>query len=93
MGKKKSHDKPTSPLKPTPRAVRGRGRPQVRDESFVIQARVDRFLFEALEKLVARSRRSKNAELVIALENHAQLHGVWPPPQFDESISREEVED
>lgn len=57
-----------------------RGRPPGRKETFVIQARVEWPLYEALEKLSAETRRTKNAELVLALEQYLQGLGKWPPP-------------
>ena len=62
-----------------PKSGRGRGRPPGRKEALVIQARVSRALFDALEALATQTRRTKNAELVLALESHLQAAGLWPP--------------
>lgn len=44
-----------------------------------IQARVEPALYKALEELAKRTRRTKNAELVLALEEHLRRNQLWPP--------------
>ena len=56
-----------------------RGRPAGRKEAQVIQARVGQELFDALAALCSQTRRSKNTELVLALESHLKTAGLWPP--------------
>lgn len=55
------------------------GRPPGRKATVAMQARVSPDIYAALEKLVAKTRRSRNMELVIALEQHLASHGLWPP--------------
>jgi predicted HicB family RNase H-like nuclease len=54
-----------------------RGRPPGRKESMVVQARVSPELHAALEKLAQQNRRTKNAELILALEKHLEEAGLW----------------
>lgn len=61
----------------------GRGRPKGAKPTESIQARVDPALYEALEKLSKRTRRTKNAELILALEEHLRQAGLWPPAAPD----------
>ncbi len=58
----------------------GRGRPKGVKPTEAIQARVSPALYAALEALVAETRRTKNVELVLALEEHLRRAGKWPPP-------------
>lgn len=55
------------------------GRPKGRVPSVSIQARVSPELHRALEQLAAKTRRTRNAELVLALEAHLAASGLWPP--------------
>lgn len=55
------------------------GRPKGRIPSVSIQARVPPALHHALEQLAAKTRRTRNAELVLALEAHLAAAGMWPP--------------
>lgn len=64
----------------------GRGRPRGRKETEPIQARVSPELYEALQVLTARTRRTKNVELVLALEKHLAGYGLWPQPATDDSF-------
>jgi hypothetical protein len=57
-----------------------RGRPPGRQTTVVIQARVSPALGDALDQLAAQTRRSKNTEMVLALEEHLKKAGLWPPP-------------
>ncbi len=57
----------------------GRGRPKGIKPTETIQARVSPELYAALDKLIATTRRSKNTELVLALEEHLRAAGLWPP--------------
>ena len=54
---------------------RGPGRPRGRKKTLVIQARVDQALHDVLAALALENHRSKNAELVVALEAHAKAAG------------------
>lgn len=56
-----------------------RGRPRGRAVSKVIQATVEPALFDALDVLSHSTRRTKNAELVLAIEAHLKAAGLWPP--------------
>jgi hypothetical protein len=57
------------------------GRPKGRKETIVVQARAEPLMHEALERLAQQNRRTKNTEMLIALENHLRAAGLWPPPQ------------
>lgn len=59
---------------------RGKGRPKGRRPTVVLQARVSPEMSEAFERLLQQTRRPKNTELIIALENHLKAAGFWPPP-------------
>lgn len=55
------------------------GRPKsAPPDLIVIQARVSPDLHAALEAAAASGRRTKNAELVLALEEHLKALGLWP---------------
>lgn len=55
------------------------GRPATgRKQTVTIQARVSPELHAALETMCATTRRTKNVEMVIALEAHLAAAGVWP---------------
>jgi hypothetical protein len=54
-----------------------RGRPKGRQTTVVVQARVSPEMHAALEKLAERNRRTKNTEMIIALEKHLQEAGLW----------------
>jgi hypothetical protein len=58
----------------------GRGRPPGRKATYVIQARVPQPIWDALGALVRKTRRTKNVELVLALERHLADAGLLPPP-------------
>jgi hypothetical protein len=57
-----------------------RGRPAGRREAVPIQLRIPPELFEALKQLIGGTRRSKNAEMMLALEKHLADHGLWQRP-------------
>jgi len=40
-------------------------------------------ILAALDTLAKRNRRTKTAELLIALEEHLRASGVWPDPAAD----------
>lgn len=67
-----------------PKPNKKRGRPQGRQETEVVQARVSPQLYAALDQLSAQTRRTKNAELVLALEAHLKAAGLWPPKEEEE---------
>jgi len=67
-----------------PKKTPGRGRPKGGKPTESIQARVSLELHAALEKLTAQTRRTKNVELVLALEEHLRRAGLWPPPPVSE---------
>lgn len=61
------------------------GRPRTSPpDLIVIQAKVTPALHAALERAASRLRRTKNAEMVIALENHLKALGLWSPPEEDD---------
>jgi hypothetical protein len=53
-----------------------RGRPRGRKPTVVVQARCSPQVHAALEALAERNKRTKNAELLIALEKHLRDAGV-----------------
>lgn len=57
-----------------------RGRPKGSEPRLPIQVRVPKKLFDALETLCERTRRTKNIELVLALEAWLAKENLWPPP-------------
>ena len=59
---------------------RGKGRPKGRKPSVSIQLRVPPELADQLEKLAARTRRTRNQEAILALEAHLEAADLWPPP-------------
>jgi hypothetical protein len=58
---------------------KGVGRPPGRKPTVAIQARVSPELGAALDALTEQTRRTKNVELVLALESHLKAAGLWPP--------------
>jgi hypothetical protein len=54
-----------------------RGRPKGRQITVVVQARVSPKMHAALEKLAEQNRRTKNTEMIIALEKHLHEAGLW----------------
>jgi hypothetical protein len=58
---------------------RGRRPSANRTESVTLQARVSPDLARAFEALVYQTRRAKQTEIILALEGHLKLHGLWPP--------------
>jgi precorrin-6B methylase 2 len=59
---------------------KGPGRPKTRPAGYVVvQARVPPELNAALESAAALGRRTKNAELIIALEERMQRLKLWAP--------------
>jgi hypothetical protein len=55
------------------------GRPKTSpDDLVVVQARVTPAMHAALEEAAALGRRTKNSELIIALEKHLESLNLWP---------------
>ena len=56
------------------------GRPATgREPHAPLQLWVSPELYAAFEEMLARTRRTKNVELIIALEAHLKAAGLWPP--------------
>jgi hypothetical protein len=55
-----------------------RSRPKSRPPTIVVQARVSPEIHAALERLAGQNRRTKNAEMLLALEKHLREAGCWP---------------
>lgn len=64
-----------------------RGRPRIRAATVVIQVRVTPEMGRALSELARQSRRSRNTELVIALEDRLKANNLWPPPAKPDATS------
>lgn len=63
-------------------AKKKRGRP-ASGYNVPIQIRVSPEIAAALELLISRSRRTRNVELTIAIEEYLTANGVWPPKKDD----------
>lgn len=55
------------------------GRPPGRRPTIALQARIPEEMHQALGRLAEHTRRTRNTELVIALEKHLKAEGFWPP--------------
>lgn len=60
-----------------------RGRPKGAEETKALQMRVTISLYEALSKLAKKHRRTRNKELMVALESHLQAFDALPPEEED----------
>lgn len=56
------------------------GRPKGRKETVSLQLRVPPALAAALDRLLTRTRRTRNQEAILALEKYLEAEGEWPPP-------------
>lgn len=58
---------------------RKRGRPKSATPKYQFALRLDPAVGAALAEAVKRSRRTTTEEIRIAIENHLQALGLWPP--------------
>lgn len=62
-----------------------KGRPKGRRPAVAVQVRMPPDVSAAIESLAAKNHRTRNGEIMIAVEKHLRDEGVWPHKEAKQS--------